>query len=68
MAGLIEFVSRRPEMGLAVRGLPAEFGSWVTKPLPSRNRVQVIYHYDQDKVTLLDARLIPDFDAFGRPH
>jgi hypothetical protein len=60
LEGLEFFVSRRPEMGMAIRDFdPSEFASWVTKPLPE-GRVRVIYGYDAQKVILLDAWLVPE--------
>lgn len=66
MAGLEDFVRSRPEMGMAVEGLSEEFASWISKPVQGR-RVRVVYQYDEDSVTLLDAWTIRDTDAFGRP-
>ncbi|HYG64030.1 MAG TPA: hypothetical protein VEL74_15750 [Thermoanaerobaculia bacterium] len=54
------FLSRRPELGLALRSYsPSEFGTWITKPLDGV-RIRVLYHYDERTVTMLDAWLIRD--------
>lgn len=45
---------------MAVRGYPPEFASWLSKPIPGKGRVRVIYHHDKKAVTMLDAWLIPD--------
>lgn len=48
-------------MGMAVRGYPREeFASWLSKPLPAKGRVRVLYRYDDVSVTMLDAWLIPE--------
>lgn len=47
-------------MGMAVRGYPEEFASWLSKPIPGMGRVRVIYHHDSRAVTMLDAWLIPE--------
>jgi hypothetical protein len=60
LEGLEIFLSRRAEMGMAVRGYPQEFASWLSKPIPGMGRVRVIYHHDDRAVTMLDAWLIPD--------
>jgi hypothetical protein len=60
LEGLELFVSRRPEMGMAIRNYdPSEFASWITKPLPE-GRVRVIYRYDAQQVILLDAWIVPE--------
>lgn len=52
------FLSRRAEMGLAIRGYdPNEFATWLTKPL-GKTRIRVLYHYDDSTVTLIEAWLV----------
>lgn len=61
LEGLEYFVSRRAEMGMAVRGYPPdEFASWLSKSLSGKGRIRVIYRYDDVSVTMLDARLVPE--------
>lgn len=58
LEGLHTFISRRAELGMAVRGYPAsEFGSWISKPIP-QGRLRVIYRYDDESVNMLDAWLV----------
>lgn len=60
LAGLEAWVSRRAEICYAVVGYPPEeFASWVSKRT-REGRVRVIFHYTNEVVTLIDARLIPD--------
>lgn len=63
LEGLELFVSRRAEMGMAVRGYPAEFASWLSKLLPDGQRVRVVYRYDTEEVHLIDAWTIPGFGS-----
>jgi hypothetical protein len=61
LEGLEFFLGRRAEMGMAVpRYDPAQFGSWLSRPIPGKGRVRVIYHYNESAVTMLDAWVIPD--------
>jgi len=61
LMGLEDFVSRRPELGMAVRGYPSDqFASWLSKPLPGQGRIRVTYHFDAVVVTLLDAWIVPE--------
>jgi hypothetical protein len=60
LEGLEIFLSRRAEMGMAVRGYPEQFASWLSKPIPGMGRVRVVYHHDARAVTMLDAWLIPE--------
>ena len=60
LEGLHIFLSRRAELGMAIRGYPAsEFASWISKPIP-QGRVRVIYRYDDQSVNMLDAWLVSD--------
>jgi hypothetical protein len=43
LAGLELFVSRRAEMGMAVRGYPQGYASWLSTRLPDGKRVRVVY-------------------------
>jgi hypothetical protein len=59
--GLEFFVSRRAELGMAVRGYPSdEFASWLSKPVPGKGRVRVLYHYGPETVTMLSAWIVPE--------
>ena len=61
LEGLEYFLSRRAEMGMAVRGYPPEeYASWLSKSLPGKGRVRVLYRYDDVSVVMLDAWLIPE--------
>jgi len=59
LEGLTFFLSRRAELGLAVRGLPLNHASWLSQLLPDRSRVRVLYEYTNDEVVMLDAWLVP---------
>jgi hypothetical protein len=57
------FLERSPERGFAVRGLdPNRFASWVTHA--KGLSIQVIYEFDDARVTLLSARIVPS-KTFG---
>lgn len=54
LEGLEFFLGRRAEMGMAVpRYDPAQFASWLSKPIGGKGRVRVVYHYDETSVTML---------------
>ena len=56
--GLLREIVHEP---LAVRGFPSdEFASWLSKNIPGKGRVRVLYRYDDVSVTMLEASLIPE--------
>jgi hypothetical protein len=60
LEGLEYFLSRRAEMGMAVRGYPpGQFASWLSKPISGKGRIRVLYRYDEASVVMLDAWEIP---------
>jgi hypothetical protein len=63
LSGLELFISRRAEMGLAIKGYPAdEFATWLSRLLPN-GRVRVLYRYDSKEVHLIDAWMIPGYST-----
>jgi hypothetical protein len=61
LEGLEFFISRRADLGMAVKGYPEkEFASWVSKRIPGKGRIRVVYRYDDKTVHMLSAWLIPD--------
>jgi len=64
LRGLETWISRRPELCMAVHGREANrFGQWLSKRIPpSGFRVQVVFEFDENTVWLLGARIAPEPD------
>lgn len=60
LSGLEFFVSRRAEIGMAVRDR-AGIASWLSQLLPDGQRVRVLYAFSAHSVHLLDAWTVPGF-------
>lgn len=58
LGGLELFISRRAEMGMACKGYPPEFCTWLSTLLPNDCRVRVLYTYTTEEAHLLDAWMV----------
>lgn len=60
LRGLEEFLSKRAERGYAYRSDdPPNIATYLTKLLPSGNRIRVLYWYSAKLVRLIDAWEVP---------